>query len=79
VDRPVSDDPESGGVMSGQHPSFGSGGSRGHRNISFDNRPTVAGAAGYDYGSRHSSFASVHSNSSRKNSIAEVGVRIQFG
>lgn len=74
MDRSVSDDPERGGVMSGQ---FGSGLSGAGRNriTSFE----VPGAPGYNYASRHSSFASAtHENSSRKNSIAEVGVRIQF-
>jgi hypothetical protein len=54
--------------------------SQSHRGISFDTRPTVGGvsARGYDINSRHSSFASNHSTSSRKNSIAEVGIRISF-
>ena len=60
------------------------------RNPSVDSRPTVGGAlgftmggapGGYDINSRNSSFASVRSDRShtRKNSIAEVGLRTAFG
>lgn len=59
----------------------------GVRSVSHDTRPTVGGAlgfggapAGYDINSRNSSFASVRSDrSARKNSIAEVGLRIALG
>jgi len=59
----------------------------GARTVSHDTRPTVGGAlgfgsapAGYDINSRNSSFASVRSDrSARKNSIAEVGLRIALG
>ena len=64
-------------------------GHHGARAISHDTRPTVGGAlgfgsgsapAGYDINSRNSSFASVRSDrSARKNSIAEVGLRIALG
>jgi hypothetical protein len=79
IDRPFSDDPEKGGVMSGQPRSPSISHAHAHRNTSFDMRPTVGGSRAYDINSRHSSFASVHSTSSaRKNSIAEVGIQISF-
>lgn len=84
----ISEDPEFGGVMSSQRTASSAGvgphhGAAGKRGYSFDTRPAVGGALGipvrgYDINSRNSSFASIHSNSSRKNSIAEVGIRISF-